>query len=114
MFLVAYDVTNEQSFNACNKWYERCRAQKPNQTLTGKPIRAVFLLVFTTVNLLDPYSFIAMRALMMRAFGTCMRELMQAQAKTINHRFMLNISKENFICSRFLRTDKCFLNFQIL
>ncbi|KAL9955419.1 hypothetical protein ACROYT_G036746 [Oculina patagonica] len=35
MFLVAYDVTNEQSFNACNKWYERCRAQKPNQNLTG-------------------------------------------------------------------------------
>ena len=36
MFLVAYDVTNEQSFNACNKWYERCRAQKPNQSLPGK------------------------------------------------------------------------------
>lgn len=35
MFLVGYDVTNEQSFNACNKWYERCRAKKPNQSLPG-------------------------------------------------------------------------------
>ena len=38
MFLVAYDVTNEQSFNACNKWYERCRAQKPNENIPGKPL----------------------------------------------------------------------------
>ena len=36
MFLVAYDVTNEQSFNACNKWFERCRAKRPNQSLPGK------------------------------------------------------------------------------
>lgn len=36
MFLVAYDVTSEQSFNACNKWFERCRAQRPNQTIPGK------------------------------------------------------------------------------
>lgn len=35
MFLVGYDVTNEQSFNACNKWYERCRAKKANQNLPG-------------------------------------------------------------------------------
>ncbi|XP_068760670.1 intraflagellar transport protein 27 homolog [Montipora capricornis] len=35
MILVAYDVTNEQSFNACNKWSERCRAQKPNHSLPG-------------------------------------------------------------------------------
>lgn len=77
MFLVAYDVTNEQSFNACNKWYERCRAQKPNQSLTGKP-RAVFLLVLTTVNLVASYSSITTHMLMMRAFGTCTHELMQA------------------------------------
>lgn len=36
MFLVAYDVTSEQSFNAFNKWFERCRAQRPNQTIPGK------------------------------------------------------------------------------
>ncbi|XP_015755358.1 PREDICTED: intraflagellar transport protein 27 homolog [Acropora digitifera] len=35
MILVAYDMTNEQSFNACNKWFERCQAQKPNQSIPG-------------------------------------------------------------------------------
>ncbi|XP_031551404.1 intraflagellar transport protein 27 homolog [Actinia tenebrosa] len=35
LIMVAYDVSNEQSFNACNKWLERCRAATPYQSVPG-------------------------------------------------------------------------------
>ncbi|EDO36989.1 predicted protein [Nematostella vectensis] len=36
LVIVAYDVSNEQSFNACNKWLERCRSlAKSDNNLPG-------------------------------------------------------------------------------
>ncbi|XP_020912307.1 intraflagellar transport protein 27 homolog isoform X2 [Exaiptasia diaphana] len=35
LLLVVYDVSNEHSFNACNKWLERCRAMSSYPNTPG-------------------------------------------------------------------------------
>lgn len=35
MLCLVYDVTNKQSFDNCNKWLERTRAQPPDQPYPG-------------------------------------------------------------------------------
>lgn len=33
--MVVYDCTNEATFNACVKWIERVRSQKPEMQIPG-------------------------------------------------------------------------------